>query len=283
MAEWQAEQEKTATLAFLSPAEAKRQKDRASISFLYTKPPGLEAALARDREAADKAQREKATAAAKGEEQQQQQLQAAAAGASSSGKPPLPGTQQQQKQQHQEQLLERQRQLDRLREDPFAAILTARCALQKSDKFVLRVVEGAFGGTTPGAENQLLLGDEGQQEQGMEQQEEANEVERLLASLDPEEREQVLQALDKKRRKEERAARLKQAQELLRSAGLDPEAVTAANGERKRKQKHKSSKHSSSKHKKPKKSHKKASRKHSKRESDSSDGSDEVSNDSASR
>jgi hypothetical protein len=59
-----------------------------------------------------------------------------------------------------------------LREDPFAAILAARSALQKSEKFVMKTVEGAFGGVAPGSENQLLLGD-GEEE---ELQQEGGEV-----------------------------------------------------------------------------------------------------------
>ncbi|KAF6259871.1 hypothetical protein COO60DRAFT_966344 [Scenedesmus sp. NREL 46B-D3] len=124
MAEWQAEQERQATLGFLSQEEAKRQRDRASIQFMYQKPPGLEAALVRDRELADKKQREEASAAAAaaaGDGSQQQQLQPGSAAAD----------QAQQREQQQEALRQRQQQLDRLREDPFAAILAARSAFRR--------------------------------------------------------------------------------------------------------------------------------------------------------
>jgi hypothetical protein len=50
--------------------------------------------------------------------------------------------------------------MEKLREDPFAAILAARSALQASDKFVLKSVEGVYGGTVPSAGNQMLLEDE---------------------------------------------------------------------------------------------------------------------------
>ncbi|WIA19492.1 hypothetical protein OEZ85_004103 [Tetradesmus obliquus] len=269
MAEWQAEQERQATLAFLSPAEAARQRDRASIQFMYQKPPGLEAALARDRELADKKQREQAAAAAAVEagDGSQQQLQP---GSAAPGSAAAAAEQAQQREQQQEALRQRQQQLDRLREDPFAAILQARSALQKSEKFVMKTVEGAFGGVAPGSENQLLLGD-GEEEEQQQGGGEIDEAEALLASLDPAERQAVLAALDKKRRRAEKAARLEQAQELLRSAGIDPAAAAAADaggGSSRSHKRHRkeSSKHSKrhkepssskhSKHKKQKKSHK---------------------------
>lgn len=134
---------------------------------MYSKPPGFEAALARDREQADKKAREAAAAAAAaaaeggnaaGSSQQQQQALE---------KLP-PGQQQQQQkqlQQRQQQdaaaeaaMRQRQMDMDKLREDPFAAILAARSALQSSEKFVLKSVEGAYGGTLPDAGNQMLLG-----------------------------------------------------------------------------------------------------------------------------
>jgi len=129
---------------------------------MYSKPPGLETALARDREQADKKAREAAAAAATadgsnaaGSSQQQQP-----------GKLPPAGQQQHQQQQQQvaaaaeEALRQRQMDLDKLREDPFAAILAARSALQSSEKFVLKNVEGVYGGTVPTAGNQLLLADQ---------------------------------------------------------------------------------------------------------------------------
>jgi hypothetical protein len=54
--EYKAEQEKLSMYALASPEEAARQRARASISFMYQKPPGLEAALARDKELAQKAE-----------------------------------------------------------------------------------------------------------------------------------------------------------------------------------------------------------------------------------
>eukprot|EP00775_Hariotina_reticulata_P009363 gene9363-9526_t len=159
-AEWQAEQEKTAALAFLSPAEAKKQKDRN--------------------------------------------------------------------------------------------------ALQKSEKFVLKSVEGAYGGSVPGSDNQLLLADDDEEYSGRFCRFYliTAEAEALLASLDPEEREAVLAALEKKRRRAAKAARLQQAQELLRSAGIDPAALEAAQADgstrhqrrggsssKKRKHKHDAKKH----------------------------------------
>jgi hypothetical protein len=49
-AEYQAEQERLALLAAANPGEATRQAAVASIAFMYQKPPGYEAAQARDRE-----------------------------------------------------------------------------------------------------------------------------------------------------------------------------------------------------------------------------------------
>ncbi len=49
-AEFQAEQEKLQTMSYLSAEEQERYAQRQSISFMYAKPPGLEAALERDRE-----------------------------------------------------------------------------------------------------------------------------------------------------------------------------------------------------------------------------------------
>jgi hypothetical protein len=134
---------------------------------MYTKPPGYEAAQIRDRELADKKARAEAEAAA-----------AAAAGAaatadgSSQPQQQLPGPPDKQQQQQQgrrqqqqqgpadEAMRQRQMDMDKLREDPFAAILAARSALQASDKFVLKSVEGVYGGTLPSAGNQMLLEDE---------------------------------------------------------------------------------------------------------------------------
>lgn len=134
---------------------------------MYSKPPGLEAALTRDRELADKKAKQEAEAAAAAAAAagggsggaaaggSSQQLAAAAAG----------GQQQQQalaalqKQQQEAAMRQRQMDLDKMREDPFAAILAARSALQASEKFVLKSVEGAYGGTLPNAGNQMLLAD----------------------------------------------------------------------------------------------------------------------------
>jgi hypothetical protein len=129
---------------------------------MYQKPPGLEAALARDREQADKKHREAAAAAATaGGSGTQQQLQPSSGGALAAAGGALdPSDVPNQQQQLQEQQRQRQQQLERLREDPFAAILAARNALQTSEKFVLKSVEGAYGGLVPGCDNQLLLGDE---------------------------------------------------------------------------------------------------------------------------
>lgn len=125
---------------------------------MYSKPPGLETALARDREQADKKAREAAAAAAAAADGSSQQQQP--------GKLPPTGQQQHQLQQQQqaaaaeEALRQRQMDMDKLREDPFAAILAARSALQSSEKFVLKNVEGVYGGTVPAAGNQLLLAEQ---------------------------------------------------------------------------------------------------------------------------
>lgn len=57
-AEFEAEQEYLHTLSFLSPEEQQRYKDRQQISFMYQKPPGYDAAMARDKELEDKRKRQ---------------------------------------------------------------------------------------------------------------------------------------------------------------------------------------------------------------------------------
>jgi hypothetical protein len=128
---------------------------------MYSKPPGLEAALARDRDLEEKKARQEAEAAAAAAADGSN-----AAAADSSQAQLAPGSGQQQKQQQnaaaEEAMRRRQMDLDKMREDPFAAILAARSALQTSDKFVLKSVEGAYGGTVPSAGNQMLLEEEQQ-------------------------------------------------------------------------------------------------------------------------
>jgi hypothetical protein len=64
----------------------------------------------------------------------------------------------------QEQQRERAAQLDRLREDPFAAMLAARTAVHNNDKFIVKTSEGAHGGYDVAAGNQQLLADEVEEE-----------------------------------------------------------------------------------------------------------------------
>lgn len=99
-------------------------------------------------------QREAAAAAAAAASDSQ-----SAALAAPEGKASLSAAEQQQAQA--ELLRQRQQQLDRVREDPFAAILAARSALQHSEKFVMKSLEVAHGGAVPDSGNQLLLGDDG--------------------------------------------------------------------------------------------------------------------------
>ncbi|KAF8058931.1 SERPINI1 [Scenedesmus sp. PABB004] len=256
LAEWQEEQERTAALAFLSPEEAKRQADRAAISFMYSKPPGMEAALARDRELADKAARDAAAAAAAaaaggdgaaaGGAAGGAAAGAAVAGAAAAGAAGAGGAAGEA-----DAARARQAALDRLREDPFAAILAARASLANSEKFVLKST-AAYGGTEPGCANQLLLGDDDEAAGGGGARPagggavggEMDDAEALLASLDPGERAAVLAALEKKRRRAEAADRLAQAQELLRSAGIDPSALEGGgDGRGAKRHKSKSKKH----------------------------------------
>jgi hypothetical protein len=65
-----------------------------------------------------------------------------------------------QQQQQQQDELQRRAQLDRLREDPFAAMLAAKAALEKDAEFRFRGVEGAHGGYSGGEANQQLLVDD---------------------------------------------------------------------------------------------------------------------------
>eukprot|EP00878_Enallax_costatus_P002059 GHUV01002225.1.p1 GENE.GHUV01002225.1~~GHUV01002225.1.p1 ORF type:complete len:225 (+),score=123.85 GHUV01002225.1:2155-2829(+) len=206
-----------------------------------------------------------AAAAASGDGQQQ-----SAAVAAAGGKPPLSSAQQQQAQA--ELLRQCQQQLDRVREDPFAAILAARSALQRNEKFVVKNLEGAHGGTDPGSGNQLLLGDDADDDAaqpGPHTTARMDDAEALLASLEPEERAAVLAALTKKRKKAEKAAKLEQAQELLRSAGIDPGSLDT---ERKHKR-HKKEKHRKHKKHKSKDKHKRHNRERRQDSSDSSSSS----------
>ncbi|GIL54465.1 hypothetical protein Vafri_9992 [Volvox africanus] len=63
-AEFDAEQEYLKTLSYLSAEEQQRYREVQSVSFMYTKPPGLDAALVRDAEAEKKAEIQPAAAAA---------------------------------------------------------------------------------------------------------------------------------------------------------------------------------------------------------------------------
>eukprot|EP00877_Chromochloris_zofingiensis_P009822 jgi/Chrzof1/5093/Cz15g11060.t1 len=222
-AEFQAEQEKLQALQFLSKEDAAKQKAMASLAFMYAKPPGLEAALARDKEVAEKAKREK---------EQAEKAAAAAADKELSTSQTITHTQSTEsaQQQHQRPPQQQQQQhliqLDRLREDPFAAVLAAKASLQHSDKFILKEAERPHGGMQAIAANQQLLLEE---EEEPQPDEPVDDADALLASLSEKERRAVLKALDKKRRRQEEKAKLQRAQEVLRLAGYDMEQLQDGN------------------------------------------------------
>ncbi|KAG2492382.1 hypothetical protein HYH03_009330 [Edaphochlamys debaryana] len=220
-AEFDAEQEYLKTLSYLSPEEQQRYREVQSVSFMYQKPPGLDAALARDAEAEKKKVAQPAAlpgpsgagggaaAPAAGA------APAASAAAAPAAPAPDPGP-------------SRAALVDRLREDPYAVMLAAQKALANNPKFALARPRdaGAFGGYAATASNQQLLGEEelpGGGDPG------AAELEALLA-LPADQQLKVLKRIARKRRKEEEERKLREAEEVLRAAGYDLSAMAGAGG-----------------------------------------------------
>ncbi|KAG2447737.1 hypothetical protein HYH02_007197 [Chlamydomonas schloesseri] len=277
-AEFDAEQEYLKTLSYLSPEEQRRYREVQSVSFMYQKPPGLDAALARDAEAEKKKAAQQATLEAG------PSSAAGAAGAGGSGAgvageggaaaaaagtapaaaaaaaaAPDPGP-------------SRAAMVDRLREDPFAAMLAAKAALANNPKFALAQPRdvGVFGGIRPDAHNQQLL-TEDPVEVGAAAQDGSAELEFLLG-LPPDQQLKALRRIAKKRKKEEEERKLREAEAVLRAAGYDLTAMEAGGGGGKSsKHKKKRFKSKGHKHKEEDKSRKSKKRR---RGSDSGSGSD---------
>ncbi|EFJ40353.1 hypothetical protein VOLCADRAFT_120002, partial [Volvox carteri f. nagariensis] len=219
-AEFDAEQEYLKTLSYLSAAEQQRYREVQSVSFMYTKPPGLDAALARDAEA-----EKKARAGHKTNNVQQQHLEgppgaavAAPGGSSSGGLPPAGGSTNPKPNQAGPPApavaLPHSLGMDRLREDPLPAMWAAREALKNN----------------PSSDhpNQQLLGEEGLPGTGAGRGGEA-ELEFLL-QLPPDEQLRALKRMAKRRKKEEQERQLREAEAVLRAAGYDLSAVAAGDG-----------------------------------------------------
>lgn len=287
-AEFDAEQEYLKTLSYLSPEEQRRYKEVQSVSFMYTKPPGLDAALARDAEM----EKKKATQA------EQKALPApgaasgsgaapgpAAAGGQAAGGPrpgsgapggpaaPPPAAAANPEQQ-------RAAMVDRLREDPYAAMLAARQALENDTRLALRQAEaGAFGGFRADASNQQLLVEEPMAEAAGEG---VTAELQFVLTLPAEQQLKALKRIAKRRKKEEEERKLREAEAVLRAAGYDLsglQAAAAAGGGREGHGVGDGGKHKR-KHKKKKKSHKHkddSSRKSKRRRRDSGSDTDDSS------
>ncbi|GAX81956.1 hypothetical protein CEUSTIGMA_g9384.t1 [Chlamydomonas eustigma] len=234
-AEFDAEQEYLQTLSLLSPEQQQRWKDRQSISFMYQKPPGLDAALARDKEAEEKrqllkAQQESATASIEpsaataalngASSSKHLTLQAVEGGAmSSSGVAPVIDS-------------------DKIRQDPFKVMLQARLAVQSNQRFCLKQVEGVHGGLDHNADNQKILDDFPEPGPCLPAGSHAGggvglisvEEEAMLASLSKEDRQRVLKRLKKLQQREERREKLRQAEAVLLAAGYNIAATALRDG-----------------------------------------------------
>ncbi|KAF5830955.1 hypothetical protein DUNSADRAFT_13812 [Dunaliella salina] len=228
-AEFQAEQEKMETYSLCSEAEQKRYRDRQSISFMYAKPPGLEAALAKQ-------------AAAETEKAKAAQEASAVANTQPGGVEPGAGGKQQLSRAQHDEIANRTKELDRVREDPFAMLLKARAALQNHERFAIKQSGGGtFGGFSSQAQNQQLLEDEdigppqtltaagpsgrglappGIQGGGVELPDPAT-----LASMSDAERSAIIKRLKKIQKQQEQERKLQEAEAILRSAGFDLSAL----------------------------------------------------------
>ncbi|GLC47322.1 hypothetical protein PLESTB_001219500 [Pleodorina starrii] len=243
-AEFDAEQEYLKTLSYLSAEEQQRYREVQSVSFMYTKPPGLDAALARDAEAEKKKPSQPklegpataaATAGGSG---------GAAAGGGGSGGGPGPqqgggggggggpssggsgagggGKGSDPPEQQRAAIVER------LREDPFTAMLAAREALANNPRLAItrQREAGAFGGFSADATNQQLLGEEPGAGAGQGGGVDAELG--FLLQLPPEQQLRALKGIAKRRKKEEQERKLREAEQVLRAAGYDLSAVGAA-------------------------------------------------------
>lgn len=187
-AEFDAEQEYLRSLTYLSKDQQQLYRDKQSVSFLYTKPPGLDAALAKEKKAEEKVQTvnepEKAAASA---------VAAPAA----------------------QESVSRAQLLDKVRQDPFATVLAARAALETSGKFELRHGYGArspvHGGFDDSCDNQKLIVDA--------PADDGRTDEDVFEGLTEEDKRLALKAIKKMRKKEERKRKVEEAKRILESYG----------------------------------------------------------------
>lgn len=232
--EFNAEQDYLKTLSYLSPEEQQRYKERQSVSFMYMKPPGLEAAL----------EKEKATV------KESKVNTAPPAGPSQSVK--VAG---EADKQVEEARAQHRQDLDRIREDPYAVMLSARLAQVQDQRFEFK--RSAWAGSPPRGglsasdlNQQLLVEDEegGKGEDAVLMADMAllgdlgPEERALLVSLSPSERRAVVRALVKKRKKAEEEEKLKEATQLLQQEGYDLEELRRSKSKRKEKSSKKSPK-----------------------------------------
>ncbi|KAK9837431.1 hypothetical protein WJX81_001944 [Elliptochloris bilobata] len=196
-AEFDAEQEYLRTLSYLSEADRKAYSDRQSVSFMYQKPPGLDAALSRDGMPPES--RPGGVAAAAG---------------------PGPGS---------GQAAPRQSQLPARASDSdkkyIANMLGAVSALQEHEKWEVKHMHGGGqrspprGGADPGAANQQLLVDSDSGASGNEHARGSGGA--AAAKAPPSKRKK----LDK----------LEQAEAFLKAAGVDPDTLKQGLGNKHRK------------------------------------------------
>ncbi|PNH10227.1 putative zinc finger CCHC domain-containing protein [Tetrabaena socialis] len=227
-AEFDAEQEYLKTLSEVQ-----------SVSFMYQKPPGLDAALARDAENEKKkaAKPPEAVPAALDAPPGSTAL-AAASAAAPGGKalvPGEPGAAAPEPPRDPEQ--ERAAMVERLRQDPYAVMLAARVALHNDPR---RREAGAFGGFSADAHNQQLLVED-PEAAGSSGQAGTAELDFLL-QLPADQQLKALKRIAKRRKKEEEERKLREAEAVLRAAGYDLGAMAAGakqGGKHKKSKKHK--------------------------------------------
>ncbi|PRW60741.1 zinc knuckle (CCHC-type) family [Chlorella sorokiniana] len=205
-AEFEAEQAYLKTLSLLSPEEQEKYRQRQSVSFLYMKPPGYDAALER----AEKAQQAGQAVGAGGEPL----AGGAAAGSGAAAQQQQQGGQQQQQ---------------RGRAPPPGGHMKAvlggikAVAQQAQQRYELKHVSGTGMGRSPPRGGTSAAGDELQQFVVGEMDSEEEEEAIRLAAIPPDERRRMQRAAAKAKRKEEKAAaaaQLDQAKAFLRAAGL---------------------------------------------------------------
>jgi CBF1 interacting corepressor len=211
--EFDAEMEYRKTLSFLSPEQAAAHIERQSVSFMYQKPPGYDAAIARDKE---KAALESSKAS-----DTQNKAESTSAPGTAAGPSIAPGA---------KALLDANVR-DKVLLDPFKNVLQARAALANDNKLIMRSCEpsssyGGFHATDP---NQRLIlddddddGEDGRQgaaSKRFERGEGSTEEDELLKGLSKRDRKRVLKRLREEREREEWEHKVIKAEAVLKAAG----------------------------------------------------------------